>query len=151
MLSIGSQNENDHPLITEFVDLVNETVSENVLDFADIQSKPFIRFWPNLLILKAAEDKANRPDAFIKLWGGAWVGAPGSEMTGKNFSEINLGNVKDEILKTHLKSLKDREMFIAYSLPNWTGMNFEIGCRHVTFPLKRRDGVTETLTCASFK
>ena len=87
ILDRDSQAAKENPLIKEFVELVDETTKDGLLNFADLQTPPFMKFWPYLCIYKYEPELA---DFRVRYWGTHLLTISGNEWTGSLLSEMGL-------------------------------------------------------------
>jgi hypothetical protein len=100
---VPSVNAQNHPLIQEFVALVNATAPDGVLSFADSQTRPFMKYWPNIII---SEYLKSEDDFLCRFLGTALVENYGADHTGKLMSERGTKEVQEFLMQLNLDALK---------------------------------------------
>lgn len=136
-----------YPLIKEFVDLVDNTADDGVLDFAELQTPPFIKFWKNLIIMRYLEES----DDFVSiLCGSEAVHGFGNEITGQMLTEIiPHDDARRMIKQQHLDALNGRKRIFWSGKLDWNHKQCSTWYQ-VKMPLQRQGNVNETLTCICF-
>ena len=103
MIIRDSQEAKDQPVIVAFVQLVRTTVGDGVLDFSHLQTRPFMPFWKSFSIVEYLQDE----DDFRSLMcGSELANAYGRDQTGKRISELEFGEIEDEMRQLHFDALK---------------------------------------------
>ena len=97
-MDVNSTDAKEHPLIKEFVTLVDETVGDGVLDFKHLQLRPFMKFWSNLNFHRYEKDKNDFRNVY---WGTNCISMFGMDCTGKLLSEMGYKNAYDEFYDTN--------------------------------------------------
>jgi len=140
-IDLDSAAAKGHPLIKEFVSLVDETVGEGVLDFSHLRQRPFMKFWQHFIIYRYEQDI---DDFRVKLYGTHVVKMYGVDWTGKLMSEIGFADAYDDIYKMNMKAMSDRNRIYASGSLFW--QNRETRSWHsVKIPLSRNNDLNEIL------
>ncbi len=146
VLEVDSPSAKEHPLIKEFVGLVDETVGDGILDFTDLQEPPFLKFWAHFIIYNYEEPIG---DFRVVLFGTHVAVFYGMDGTGKLLSEIGLGEAHDEIHNLTLRVMKgDRRVYSNGTL-YWQNNEHRVW-NQVKMPLQRSGRVNEVLTCMHY-
>lgn len=103
MIIRDSQEAKDQPVIVEFVQLVRTTVGDGVLDFSHLQTRPFMPFWKSFSIVEYLQ---NEDDFRSLMCGSELANAYGRDQTGKRISELEFGEIEDEMRQLHFDALK---------------------------------------------
>ena len=133
----------DHPLIEEFVNLVCDTVGDGVLEFSNLETPPFLKFWPHLIIYKYENDI---DDFRVVFYGTHVVKMYGAEWTGKLLSEMGFAEAYDEVRELNMKALNGDHR--VYSSGNLFWQNKEHRKWYqIKMPLQRHGDINEVLVC----
>ena len=146
MLERESIIAKENPIVAEFVRLLEETVGNGVLSFADLQEKKFMPFWQFFIIAEYIEEKQ---DFKIVFFGTAMQKAYVTDHTGSYLSEMNLGDQEEAVRQLHLDVLNNRKRLYSSGCFDW----FKEGNTNwyqVKVPLKRGSLEKETLTCVCY-
>ena len=133
----------EHPIVEAFVDLVDATAGDGILDFTDIQTPSFIKFWEYLIILRHEEDVN---DFRFVLHGSSAVALYGMDCTGKLMSEVGLGEAYQEKYQADMRVLNEKTRIYASGTLFWRNKDYKEWYR-VKMPLRRKGRVNEVLVC----
>ncbi len=147
MIVRDSLKAKENPVISEFIQLVEETVADGVLSFSDLQEKKFMRFWRRFLIAEYVEDKN---DFKIVFFGTELPFGHSKDWTGYLLSEMDFGESEDTIRQLHLDVLNNNKRTFNSGTFKWSGREYK-EWDHVKMPLKRGDRIIETLTYVAFE
>lgn len=144
---IDSPSAKQHPGLRAFAQLVEETAADGVPSLADVQSRPFSAYWPNLMIVQ----KLPEQDTFMfRLFGSKLVDAFGRDMTGKLISDIGNEKVGNEVVDRHAKVLTGRQPIYVENNFYWSPRDY-LKWVQVIFPLRRAGDISDTLSCVYFE
>jgi len=144
IIDADSKSAKDHPLLRAFVGLVEQTVGQGVLDFTDLQSRPFMKFWQNLVIHRF--DSAS--DDFRNIFWGTQIGLMfGQDCTGKLLSEMGYGEAYDTIRDLDMQIINGERRIYASGTLFWQGRE-QRQWHQVKMPLQRNGRINEVLFCA---
>ena len=147
ILDRDSQAAKEHPLIKEFVDLVDETAKDGVLSFADLTTSPFMKFWRYLVIY---EFEPELTDFRVRYWGSHPVTITGNDWTGKLLSEMGYMDSTEEIHVLNMEALEKRKRIFASGNLHWQSRE-HIDWNQVKMPLCRGESINEVLLCLVFE
>ena len=136
----------NHPLIAEFVQLVDQTASDGVPCFADIETYPFMKFWRNFIIHRYEEDVEDFRTIF---YGSHIVEIYQRDCTGLLISEMGFGEAEGMIRKMNKKVLDTKERLFSTNSLFWKGQNHKVW-HQVKMPLRRNGNINEVLVCMTF-
>jgi len=120
---VPSLNAQNHPLIQEFIALVNATAAVGDLSFADSQSRPFMKFWPNIIISEYLESENDFRCRFL---GTKLVDNYGGDHTGKLISERGTEEVQQFLMQLNLDALKGEGPIYASGNVFWESKTHKI-------------------------
>jgi len=106
MNNTSSERINENPKIKEFVDLVHSTKGDNWLKFADLQKRPFMQFWKNMVIAKYHDEM---DDFEIVFYGVTIVDLLKRDATGKFTKDDDYTVSSPKISEAHWKVLKEEK------------------------------------------
>lgn len=132
-----------HPLIKEFVNLVEETVGDGVLDINHIQEPPFMKFWQHFIIYRYEKDIN---DFRVQFYGTHTVSMYGADWTGKLLSEMGFAEAYDDIYKMNMNVLNGDRRIYAQGTLFWQNREHRKWYQ-VKMPLQRKGAINEVLIC----
>lgn len=142
----GEAKAQNHPLIQEFVGLVNETTDTGILQFSDITEKPFMKFWKNFIIHKYEPDVQDFRTVF---YGSHIVELYQRDCTGLLLSEMGFSDAFEMVLNLNKKVIDTRQWLYASNSLFWKDEEHKVA-HQVKIPLQRGDAVNEVLVCMTF-
>jgi hypothetical protein len=113
---VPSGTAQNHLLIREFVALVNATAPDGALSFSDTQTRPFMKFWSNLII---SEYLKNENDFLCRFLGTTLVKNYGADHTGKLMSERGTKEAQEFLMQLNLDALKGEGLIYASGNVFW--------------------------------
>lgn len=142
-LITDSSASKDHPIIKEFISLVEKTAGKGVLEFSDIQTSPFFKFWQHLVIYRLEEEI---DDFRVILFGTHVTEAFGRDCTGSLMSEMGFSDAL-EIIHSENKRIVNQggQIFTSGDL-SWQNRDYK-KYHAVRVPLQRNGVVKESLCC----
>ena len=147
MFKCYCEDARSHPLIDDFIVLVEKTRGEGVLNFADLQTPLFMPYWKNLCILEFVPGKE---DYRFRFWGTELVHLYEYDLTDKMMSQVYPDDRYKHLHDLHTESMKDQETICASGNLAW--MDREHTKWHqVTMPLERNGKVAETVSYLLFE
>lgn len=146
-MDTNSTAAKEHPTIKEFVNLVDKTVGDDVLDFAHLREKPFMKFWSNFILYQYEEDNN---DFRIKFHGTYITTNYGEDWTGKLLSKVDLGDEYNNAFNQNLQIIKSEHRVYASGTFFWKNREHK-KFYHVKMPLRRNDKINEVLLCADIE
>ena len=120
---IPSTEAAEHPQIKKFVDLVDSTVGDGALTFSDTQSRPFMKYWKNLVINKHIVDKNDFLCTFL---GTDLVETYGADHTGKLVSERGTIEVQQYLMRLNFAALNNTGPIYASGKVFWGNKHYKI-------------------------
>jgi len=138
-----SNTAKENPLIKSFVQLVDETVGDGVLDFSDLKAAPFLKYWKHLFIYKYEE---NINDFRVVFFGTHLVEMEGTDWTGTLMSEMNYAEALDEIHDLNMKIINGERRVFANGTIFWNKREYR-NWHQVKMPLQRNGIMNEVLIC----
>lgn len=142
MLECGSRKAQENPEIKAFVQLVDETTGGGILDFSELQSRPFIKFWSNLLIARYIEEVS---DFKVVFFGTGMLRGYEKDYTNAMLADLGLKEHEEEIRQLHIDSLTKQQRIYSCGNFSWLKKDYT-KWYHVKMPLKRGDILNETVT-----
>jgi len=140
----NSNSAREHPLIKEFLSLVEETVGDGELSFTNLKSRPFIKFWPFLFIYKYEKEI---DDFRVILYGSHIVNMYGNDFTGKLMSEMGMKEAYRDIHQLNIKIINGERRVFASGDFHWQNREHK-SWHQVKMPLERNGTINEVLVCA---
>ena len=136
----------NNPLLNEFVSLVDQTTSDGIPSFKDIQAAPFMKFWKNFMIYRYEE---NLDDFRVVLYGTHLAENSGFDCTGLVMSDMGFGTAEDMIRNMNKEVIKTGERIYATNSLYWQNKEHRV-FHQIRMPLRRSDCVKEVLVCMTF-
>ena len=127
-----SPEARDHPLIREFVELVDASAADGVLTLKTFQTPPFMKCWESALIYDLDDDRA---DLTVRFFGSRLVDAYDRDCTGGKFSDMGYGEHEDYFQRQNLAACLDGERTYVRGRHYWNDKNYFI-CHQVKMPLR---------------
>ena len=132
--------------IREFVDLVKATTDGRILTFAQVESRPFMKFWQNFIICRYVEEK----DDFLVIFFGTDLERHfGRDSTGKFIRERKFDQSGQSLRDAHMDAMKSSELSYGAGDLKEESRDFKIW-HQVKMALKRGDVINETLSFIVF-
>lgn len=139
----NSTDAMNHPVIKKFITLVEETTKDGILDYTDLQTRPFMKFWLYFMILR---QEADANDFRFILYGTDVANAYGKDCTGLLLSEMGYGNDESRIYEEHLRTVETSCRIYGNGNVIWQSRD-HIEYHLVRVPLRRNGKINESLTC----
>ncbi len=139
-----SAEAKQHTVIAAFAELVATIAPDGILDFTDLQERPFHKFWKNLILYRYL---AEEDDFTVILFGTSVAQLHGNDWTGKRLGEIGIGAEGIETVRAMNKSvLESGEPFFGSGAVNLDEDDYR-RWHQMKLPLRRGGKVNEVLVC----
>lgn len=135
-----------HPIISEFVDLVDSSVDNGIPSFDLIQSKPFMKFWQHFIIHRWDDEKQ---DFYTVLYGSHICYMNSHDYTGYYMADMNFGEAEDFVRSMNKECLDTRKRIFNSNSLFWKNEKHRV-FHQVKMPLIRNEAINEVLVCMSF-
>ncbi|NQW01361.1 MAG: hypothetical protein HQ483_16780 [Rhodospirillales bacterium] len=137
----------EHPLIQDFCALICATVGDGLLEFKDIQARPFMKFWKNFIIYRyePAED-----DFRVVFYGSHVASMYGADHTGKLLSEMGFNEVYQEVHTLNKRIIDGDQQVFASGTLFWQNKKYRIW-HQAKLPMKRDGGENEILVLMDYE
>jgi hypothetical protein len=145
-MDVDSAQAKQHPLISEFLTLVEETVGDGVLGFRDLQNRPFMKFWKHMIIYRF-EDAQN--DFRVVFYGSQVVSRYDADWTGKLMSEMGFAETYDTVFELNKKIIEGERRVFASGNLHWQGREYR-KWHQMKMPLKNSGGANDVLMLVDF-
>ncbi len=136
-----------HPDIVEFLKLCDEARGDAYMSVPLVQTRPFCRYWPTLILNRWHQDKA---DFIYSFWGSRLTTVYGMDLTGKYIRRGEFKQTEDTFWQAHMDVITDLCPVYLHTTIHWLGKEFQT-LNAVILPLERDGQVSETLAYVSFK
>lgn len=133
----------EHPLIKDFVTLVDETVNDGPLDFKQIRSSLFMKYWSHLIIYEYEKDI---DDFRVRFCGTDIAEMYSEDYTGDVLSNMGFDRADEEFFDLNKMVLDGERRVFANGTLFWKNKEHKQWCQ-VKMPLQRNGTVNEVLIC----
>jgi len=147
IIDLHCPDAQQRPLIRDFIKLVDLTVGEQILDFSQLQSRPFCLFWPNILIYRFVPDLV---DYRIIFAGTTTCKTYDKDLTGKLMTEMNFGPALKDLRKLNDQVMANKNRYYLSGIHDWEDKKY-VKWWQIRMPLKRSGQVNEVLLCLDFE
>lgn len=141
-----SEDAENNPFIMEFVNLVDEVAGDGVLDFLDLQFRPFMKYWQHFIIYRHQPDI---DDFSIRMFGSHLVDMIEKDCSGGLMSEIGLSTSFQALYDINIRVLSENLRIFTSGTLYWQNKEHK-QWHSVKMPLRRNGLVNEVLACHIF-
>jgi len=137
----------ERPLLEQFTKLIDQVSDDGVADFAVLQTQPFIRFWPNLVIYRHEPDAR---DFRILLFGTKVATNYEKDWSGLLVKDSGFGKGYETIYNVNMGLISGGNQRLADS----GTFNFQnrdhVNWYEIKMPLRRNGEINEVLVIMDF-
>jgi len=145
-VDVHSKDAENNPFIKLFVNLVDETAGEGVLDFRDLQARPFMKYWQHFILYRYQPDI---DDFSIRMFGTHLVDMIGKDCTGGLMSEIGLSTSFHTLYDINIRVISENIRIFTSGTLFWQNREHK-QWHSVKMPIRRNGQVNEVLACHLF-
>ncbi|HEY9080065.1 hypothetical protein [Magnetovibrio sp.] len=135
-----------HPLIVDFVDLVDSSTTDGIPTFSLIETRPFIKFWKHFIIHKWIE---GQQDFLTVFYGSHICEIYQRDCTGLLMSEMGFGEALNSVKAMNKEALDSKKRIYATNSLYWKDEKHKV-FHQVKMPLRRNHDINEVLVCMTF-
>ncbi|MFD2205865.1 hypothetical protein [Kiloniella antarctica] len=112
-----------------------------------IQSRPFVSYWPHLVLNRWHQDKN---DFIYSFWGTKLTTVYDMDLTGKYILRGEFKQTEDTFWQAHMDVMTNLKPLYIHTNIHWLDKDFQF-LNAVIIPLEREGKVSETLAYVTFK
>ena len=148
MLEIGRDLEVsiNHHAIKGFLKLCDEARGKGHMTLDLIQSRPFISYWPTLILNRYHEDKN---DFLYSFWGSKLSSVYGMDLTGKYILRGEFKETENVFWTAHNDVITDLKPVYLNTSIHWLDKEHQT-FNAVIIPMERNGTITETIAYVAF-
>ncbi|KLN61652.1 hypothetical protein WH96_04755 [Kiloniella spongiae] len=140
------EESKNHPAIKGFLELCDEARGDSAMSLALIQSRPFVSYWPTLILNRWHED---RKDFLYSFWGSKLSTVYGMDLTGKYILRGEFKETETIFWTAHKDVITDLKPVYLNTSIHWLDKEHQT-FNAVIIPLERDGKITETIAYVAF-
>lgn len=145
-MNFDAEEARKHPLIVEFVELVDRVTPDGIPHFEDLKTSPFVKFWKHLIIHRY-EDELK--DFRTILYGTHICDIYERDCTNLLMAEMGFGAAEEMVRAMNKQVLDSAERIYNTNSLFWREREHKV-FHQVKMPLRRGASINEVLVCMTF-